>query len=342
MADFNAYKLTFTAPLVNTTGTITITQATTSTDGYVSSTDWNTFNEKATNPMTTEADIIVAGASGVPARLAKGTSLQVLRMNAGATAQEYATISTGGLLISEDAGFGLDNSSVGRGTVGTNAVSLEYSASGTTYGATGLNATASGGLNNTASSQYSIVSGGEGNIASGTSSIVLSGQGNTASEIFSSIGGSNGLVDKYGENGFSSGQFSSQGDCQRADAQYRINTATTSETELLLNGNDSSPKRFTLTDGDSYVCEITVLGKQSDGSMGRAKYEVMVYMDGTTTSLEGSANVVRAWAGSANLGTPTFAITADDTNEALAIKVTPANTTATRWTALLEYVKINF
>lgn len=44
-----------------------------------------------TNPMTTAADIIVGGASGTPARLAKGTAFQQLRMNSGATAQEWAS-----------------------------------------------------------------------------------------------------------------------------------------------------------------------------------------------------------------------------------------------------------
>jgi hypothetical protein len=43
-----------------------------------------------TNPMTNAADIIVGGASGTPARLAKGTAFQQLRMNSGATAQEWA------------------------------------------------------------------------------------------------------------------------------------------------------------------------------------------------------------------------------------------------------------
>lgn len=43
------------------------------------------------NPMTTAADLIVGGTAGAPARLAKGSALQVLRMNAGATAQEWST-----------------------------------------------------------------------------------------------------------------------------------------------------------------------------------------------------------------------------------------------------------
>jgi hypothetical protein len=51
---------------------------------------------KITNPMTTAADLIVGGASGVPARLAKGAALQVLRVNAGATALEYADPASGG------------------------------------------------------------------------------------------------------------------------------------------------------------------------------------------------------------------------------------------------------
>jgi len=38
--------LTFTTPLVNTLGNITINQSSTSTDGYLSSTNWNTFNNK--------------------------------------------------------------------------------------------------------------------------------------------------------------------------------------------------------------------------------------------------------------------------------------------------------
>lgn len=41
----------------------------------------------------TQGDLLTYGASGVPARLAKGTALQVLRMNAGATAQEWSTFS---------------------------------------------------------------------------------------------------------------------------------------------------------------------------------------------------------------------------------------------------------
>ena len=45
--------------------------------------------------LTTGGDILYASANNTPARLAKGTGLQVLQMNAGATAPEWATASTG-------------------------------------------------------------------------------------------------------------------------------------------------------------------------------------------------------------------------------------------------------
>jgi hypothetical protein len=48
------------------------------------------------NPMTAAGDMIVGGVDGAPARLAKGAALQVLRMNADATAQEYADPTGGG------------------------------------------------------------------------------------------------------------------------------------------------------------------------------------------------------------------------------------------------------
>lgn len=50
---------------------------------------------KAANPMTAAADLIVGGSSGTPARLAKGTALQVLRVNAAGTALEYADPAAG-------------------------------------------------------------------------------------------------------------------------------------------------------------------------------------------------------------------------------------------------------
>ena len=55
-----------------------------------------------TNPMTTTGDTIYSSSGSTPARLGIGTANQVLRVNSGATAPEWATVSSGGMtLISE-------------------------------------------------------------------------------------------------------------------------------------------------------------------------------------------------------------------------------------------------
>ena len=54
-----------------------------------------TWNNKMSNPMTAQGDIIYGAGSGSPTRLAKGTAGQVLTMNSGATAPEWVTPASG-------------------------------------------------------------------------------------------------------------------------------------------------------------------------------------------------------------------------------------------------------
>lgn len=63
--------------------------------GFLTNTDWNTFNGKMTNPMTTAGDIIKGGASGTPTRVPLGTSFQYFRTNSGAADVEWASPSGG-------------------------------------------------------------------------------------------------------------------------------------------------------------------------------------------------------------------------------------------------------
>jgi len=61
--------------------------------------DWVTDATGMTNPMTTTADIIYSSPNSTPVRLGIGTANQLLRVNSGATAPEWATISSGGLTL---------------------------------------------------------------------------------------------------------------------------------------------------------------------------------------------------------------------------------------------------
>lgn len=108
-----------TAPIQSSGGaspTISITQATTSTDGYVSSTDWNTFNNKqaalvsgtniktvgsqsllgsgdvsfsSISPITTTGDIIIGTATNTSSRLGAGAAGYLLTSNGSGVAPSW-------------------------------------------------------------------------------------------------------------------------------------------------------------------------------------------------------------------------------------------------------------
>jgi hypothetical protein len=77
-------SLSATSPLSynNTTGAFTIAQATTSTSGYLSSTDWNTFNSKGTGTVTSVAALTL-GTTGtdVSSSVATSTTTPVITLN---------------------------------------------------------------------------------------------------------------------------------------------------------------------------------------------------------------------------------------------------------------------
>jgi hypothetical protein len=58
---------------------------------------WSADSAGMTNPMTTTGDTIYSSSGSTPARLGIGTAGQFLKVNSGATAPEWATLSAGGM-----------------------------------------------------------------------------------------------------------------------------------------------------------------------------------------------------------------------------------------------------
>jgi hypothetical protein len=68
---------TISAPLAYSAGTLSITQATTSTNGYLSSTDWNTFNNKGSGTVTSvtgTAPVVSSGGTTPAISMAAATT----------------------------------------------------------------------------------------------------------------------------------------------------------------------------------------------------------------------------------------------------------------------------
>jgi hypothetical protein len=113
---------TVSAPLTYSAGTLAITQATTSTNGYLSSTDWNTFNNKGSGTVTS-----VTGTAPV---VSSGGTTPAISMAA-------ANTSTNGYLTSTD--WNTFNNK-GSGTV-TSVAALTLGTTGTDLSSTVANST---------------------------------------------------------------------------------------------------------------------------------------------------------------------------------------------------------
>ena len=118
---------------ITTTGTISITQSDTSTDGYLSSTDWNTFNNKGSGTVTS---ITAAADSGTGTAITSSgtftftggtnvtTSVTGTTVTINSTDQYTGTVTavSGGTGLSSTGGttpaISLDNTAVSAGTYG--------------------------------------------------------------------------------------------------------------------------------------------------------------------------------------------------------------------------------
>jgi hypothetical protein len=81
--------------------------------------DWVTDATGMTNPMTTTGDVIYSSPGSTPVRLGIGTANQLLRVNSGATAPEWATVSSGGMTLIASGSFANDASVVLSSIVGS-------------------------------------------------------------------------------------------------------------------------------------------------------------------------------------------------------------------------------
>lgn len=224
--------------------------------------------------------------------------------------------------------------------------------------ASGSRSTVSGGAGNQASELFSTIGGGEGNISENESTTISGGSTNTASGIWSTIcggeaniasgshstvlGGYRAFTDRYGMIANASGCFASEGDSQAVSFVLRTLTTNAAPTNVFLDGTNGS-NRLTIPSGKILACTVNVSGIKSDGSLG-AHYikKVMIKNVGGTTSLVGTVSTVGSDVEDAGASAWDVTITADNTNDALDIKVTGAASTTIRWVAVVRGLEIAY
>lgn len=215
---------------------------------------------------------------------------------------------------------GTNSIAIGRRAKATGQESLSFGPSNTVSvdycGAYGRGNTISG----SAGSSYAF--GHENTVSSGTA-YAIGHKGSAATSKFA----------------FSLSRFSANGDAQQGMFVLRSDTTdATAEALTTNNGTVFTNNQVNVPSNAAYAFHGTIVAKQSGSANAAAwKVEGLIVNNGGTTTLTNSATTVIS-------NTPSWgmALSADDTNDALAITVTGAAATNIRWVATIHTSEVTY
>jgi len=208
-------------------------------------------------------------------------------------------------------------------SAGSYSVALGYQAT-----ASGNNAFAAG-----ASSTYA-----EKATASGNGSVALGGAYATATDSVS-IGASSTTGTTIGKIAFSNDKFSANGDSQGGQFILRADTTDVTATVLTTNNNTAAATNQIVAASDTCITFDGTITAMQNGAQAYASWKIegLLVNDGGTTTLANSATTVIQ-----NLSSWGMALSADNTNNALAITCTGEASHSIRWVANIRTTEVTY
>ena len=271
---------------------------------------------------------------------ATGTDAMALGSNAQSTGSESVSIAQS--LASGNGSFAavIDNNTSSYGSSGANSIAigqLAYSGGsgavslGTSSLANGIQSHAFGG---TSSGAYSLALGGT---ASGTVAVSL--KGGTASGERSLAVGFRSSATKYGQKAFASGRFAADGDAQGSIFILRAATTDATATALTADQGAAGSTNQIVAASDTCIMFSGTLVAMQNGAQDQGGWEIkgLLKNDGGTTTLV-SSNIQTFDDGNGW----TVALSADNTNNALAITCTGEAAHNIRWVANIQTSEVTY
>jgi hypothetical protein len=137
---------------------------------------------------------------------------------------------------------------------------------------------------------------------------------------------------------YASGRFAATGDAQASSYILRGTTSNTNPTELFLDG---ASQRMILATNSTWSSEVSVTGRSSMGVSAGFKLQGLIRNNnGTTALVPGDASAyTRLGYGNVNLDAQ---VVADDSDDALSIKVQGLSGTSIRWVTTVRAVEVGY
>jgi hypothetical protein len=251
---------------------------------------------------------------------------------------------------------GRRNTASGDGSIAIGGSIAGNTASGSNSIAIGVGNTASAissiaiGNTCTASANYAMAFN-SGTTASGLTSTAF-GESTTASGATSTAFGSLSVASLEAQIAYSAGEFATPGDAQGSILQLRRAITGTTQTELFIDG--ASVQAILPATNRLWNFRVDVVGVGNTvgngtftaGDMWSSWHCGAIKRLNTTTSIVGTVQAVATAQSDANFATTVVTIDADDTTEALRIRITPpttaGSTSVTRWVATVTLTEVAY
>jgi len=214
----------------------------------------------------------------------------------------------------------IGNNTSSYGATGANSVAMGYQAKATASGARAI------GQYNTANATFSAAIGGAGNVTQNTAS-------------YSFVSGQYAKSTIVGQKVHASGQFAATGDAQGSMFILRADTTDATATVLTTNNGTGSTNNQIVAASDTCIMFSGTLVAMQNGAQDQGGWEIkgLLKNDGGTTTLVNSE--VKTFADGNGW---TVVLSADNTNNALAITCTGEAAHNIRWVANISTSEVTY
>ena len=173
--------------------------------------------------------------------------------------------------------------------------------------------------------------------ASGTRSVAIGG-GEAEGESSFALG-LNAKTEVYGKFAYASSRFSAVGDAQGGQFILRADTTDATATVLTTNNNTAAATNQIVAASDTCITFDGTITAMQNGAQAYASWKIegLLVNDGGTTTLANSATTVIQ-----NLSSWGMALSADNTNNALAITCTGEASHNIRWVANIRTTEVTY
>ena len=205
----------------------------------------------------------------------------------------------------------------------------------------GSRAIIAGGQSNTIdiAAQYSVIVGGNNNNVTGERGVIVGGANNEANASHTFATGEYAKAAEIGKLARATGRFSADGDAQGGQFILRADTTDATATVLTTNNSTAGSTNQIVAASDTCITFDGTITAMQNGAQAYASWKIegLLVNDGGTTTLANSATTVIS-----NADGWGMALSADNTNNALAITVTGEAAHNIRWVANIRTTEVTY